>query len=305
MELRQIQHFLAVVEQGSLGKAAATLRITQAAVSKSIKRLEDELRVKLLDRSARGVRPTIFGQSFATHARHIAHEALNARYDIEALRGAKGGDLRVGTSPSIARQLLPRAVSRLLARRPGVRIQVFTGMVTDLFEKIRRGDLDLLVSALPSDVHDDDLVQSDLFTSPVKLVVGPHHRLVEVPDVQLRDLLDYDWIVPIGAASGRDQLEHSFRAVGLRVPVPKIETDSISFICAFLNESRFISLLPHELLTIEQRADRLRPIAVRGTNWCRPVSVVHRRRTTQPPIVKLLVNELKHLAAGGLTRSDM
>src|SRR5580658_2919475 len=188
MELRQIRHFLAAVEHGSLGKAADALGITQAALSKSIKRLEDALRTRLLDRGPRGVRPTIFGENFASHARLIAVEARNAEADIEALRGAARGDIMVGVSPSIARHILPNAAARLLKHRPGLRIRIYSGMVDTLIDEIRNGNLDLVVSALPQQSEDPDLVQKLLFQNSVNVVAGDGHKLIVAPRVTLADL---------------------------------------------------------------------------------------------------------------------
>ena len=90
MELSALLHFLAVAEKGSLSAAAQAQNISQPAMSKRIRALEDELQVKLFERLPRGVVLTVFGESLAEHARRIRANVFHADADMDALRGGRG-----------------------------------------------------------------------------------------------------------------------------------------------------------------------------------------------------------------------
>ena len=87
MDLRKLQYFIELVEQGSLGKAAEKLHVSQPALTKSLRLLEDELGVRLLDRLPGGVKPTVYGDSLFAHAKAMLAEADHARIEIQKLRG--------------------------------------------------------------------------------------------------------------------------------------------------------------------------------------------------------------------------
>lgn len=91
MDLRRLAHFLAAVKHGSLTLAAAELEISQPALSKSIKRFEEELGVRLLERGRFGVTLTPFGDALTTHGHIINAELRNAKQSLAALRGARRG----------------------------------------------------------------------------------------------------------------------------------------------------------------------------------------------------------------------
>ena len=117
MDLHRLHHFLAVVEHGSIGRAAATLNLSQPALSNSIRRLEDNLEARLFDRGPHGVTPTVFGESLAERVRLIFHEVRNAEQELAALRGLHTGHVTIGAGPSIIAEILPAAIMNLQRKR--------------------------------------------------------------------------------------------------------------------------------------------------------------------------------------------
>src|ERR1700754_3276932 len=124
MHLRQIGYFIEVVEQSSIGKAARALNLTQPALSKSLRQLEDEMGASLFDRTADGVRLTPSGKRFLLHARRIHVEFKNAKQELDELRGVHRGTINVGAIPVVARSVLPRAIAQLTSAHPGVLVSV-------------------------------------------------------------------------------------------------------------------------------------------------------------------------------------
>ena len=117
VDSRRLSYFFTVYQLGSIGHAAETLPLTQPALSKSIRQLEQELGCELFERTPSGVVPTVFGEALAHYARTIAAEIDNAKAKIAELRGGDTGEVRIGVGPSIAVNMMPMVTRQVHAER--------------------------------------------------------------------------------------------------------------------------------------------------------------------------------------------
>jgi DNA-binding transcriptional LysR family regulator len=150
MELRHLRYFVAVAEELHFRRAAERLHIAQPAVSEQIRRLEDELGVRLFDRTHRNVSLTDAGNALLEEARRVLRHAEVAR---QAARGAGARTtmrLRVGYLPDSLPAAVPRALRQLATSAPAVQIDLQTGLAVRLVEDIRDGQLDAVVTTLPT-----------------------------------------------------------------------------------------------------------------------------------------------------------
>ena len=129
MEVRQLEHLVAAVDQGTLRAAAEACHISQPGLSMSLQRLETFLGVELLERRPRGVVPTAYGTALYAHAKIVLAHLRHAEGEIERLRGDGAGELRVGVGTSFMNRALARAVARQLESRPGLTLHVVEGGV--------------------------------------------------------------------------------------------------------------------------------------------------------------------------------
>jgi DNA-binding transcriptional LysR family regulator len=118
LKLRDLDILLAVVETGSMGKAAKHLNISQPAVSKAVVELEDALGVRLVDRSRRGVVPTLYGLALAKHSVAIFNDLRQGVQDIDFLSDPTKGEIRIGTTEPIATAIVLPAIDRLSRKYP-------------------------------------------------------------------------------------------------------------------------------------------------------------------------------------------
>jgi len=149
LESKRLRHFLAAFELGSIGQAADKLLLTQPALSKSLRQLEDELGVRLFDRTPLAVMPTVYDETLAMHAKGIDAGLRGAAQAILRMRGASKGTVRVGVGPSVAPNLMPLATIGLHALHPGIELTVTEGLVDEMIPRLRRNELDLAVGAWP------------------------------------------------------------------------------------------------------------------------------------------------------------
>ena len=152
MELRQLKHFLAVGEAGSITAAAKKLRLTQPALSRQIKALEEELDTALLERGAHSIQLTAAGEVLVAEARKLVKfsDAM-----IEKVRAtAVGEPLRVGYAPSLAGEFLSVAIGRFTQIHPRVRVSLYDWSSAEMRAGLAAGKLDLIVAAPCVDLNE-------------------------------------------------------------------------------------------------------------------------------------------------------
>src|ERR1700757_4631528 len=147
LSIEQLTTFTTIVKGGSLGRAAALLNMTQPALSRAIKRLEQQLGAELFERHSKGMQLTDIGRAFLPHATSLHVEATQALEEIQALRGAAKGTVRVGAVASIASSILPPAIERTLTKWPGLHFEVFEGVWDLLAASLSKHEIDLALGA--------------------------------------------------------------------------------------------------------------------------------------------------------------
>lgn len=149
MSLRQMEYFVAVVEESSFTRAAERLHVTQPALSHQIKALERAVGGELLERLPRGVLLTQMGRAFLPHAERSVRSAAQARRAARAAAGAEGGELHIATVHSVAVGILPDVFAHWRRAHPGVRLVLHEYATTDALEdEVERGIADLAVGPL-------------------------------------------------------------------------------------------------------------------------------------------------------------
>lgn len=296
MELRQLGHFLAIVEHGSLGRAARALNISEPALSKSLRRLEESLQVRLLDRGRRGMAQTQFGESLLHHARLILGEIEITRQEIDELRGVSRGVVRVGARPSFNATVLPRAIARMQVRRSGVQAVVREGFMPNLVTEVIRGGLDFIVVTEAEDL-DANLVQEPLAESPIGLMARAAHPLAGEPDLPAADLADAAWILPLKTDPIRRQLDAALKSNGLAEVKVAAESNSVLFTMSYIRETGAIGFLPRSLIAWGRAGDGLTFLDVPDLAWQRRLDIVRRRRASLSPPAQLLIRELRAVCA--------
>lgn len=188
IENKHIRSFLRVLDLGSFSKAAKSLNIAQPALSQHVRKLEDALGTRLLDRSAHGVSATANGRDFSTHARQIL--TLVDRAERRYRRGADEitGEIRLGLPGSVCPVLAPPLMLAAAQKYPGVRLQIFELMSGDLAEYLREGRADIAV--LFNVQETEDYTSEALLTERLHLIGAADAPLVQGETVDARQLAD-------------------------------------------------------------------------------------------------------------------
>lgn len=303
MELRQLRHFQETVRCSSFGKAADKLNITQPALSKSIRNLEQSLGCKLLERHPSGVTPTSSGALFLDYAALVTSELDRAVEELAALQGKGRGIVRVGAGATMMRYLLPQAVKRFMAGAEGGMIAFREGLKDDLQAALRRGEVDLVVGSCDRNAVADDLRQELVLNDRIVVVGGPGHPLIGQAAVRVAALAEHDWVLPEASEPEGDRLSRAFRRAGVAGPRVAIRTGSSVFMASLLRDAPYLSYLPAALIALDRDYAHLTPIDVAEPIWEEVVvGVTYRRRGVLLPPARRFINRLRDVArevAGG------
>ncbi len=296
MDYRRVQLFLAAARYGNLTEAAASMEISQPALSKSIKALEKTLGVRLLERGRFGVSLTPFGQALMEHGRVIEAEMRNAVGEIQSMRGAQRGHVMVGCGPTEATRLLPLALKVLADQNPEVHVTVLYGLNEALMPWVKQGEVDFALSSVPARSTDAELVHDFLSTEHASVVARADHPLSKHKVVTPQMLLKYPWILPRQRELERLAFDDYFVAHDLEPPVAQVETTSTVLMKSMVMQSDALTFIPKELIYWEVRAGQLKALEATGHQWERRVGITRRRKGTLSPASKLLMQAVKSVA---------
>lgn len=177
LDVRSAAILLECARRGSLGRAAAALNMTQPAITRTLKALEESYGVLLFERTTRGVLPTVYGEALLPYAKLIVSEAGNADEIIRQMRGASRGVVRVGGVSSVMSGVIVAAIAQTRRRHPDVQFQVIEELEDRLLEALKSGEIDIAVSPEPYADDEITLAGKETLTDHVHVYARPEHPL--------------------------------------------------------------------------------------------------------------------------------
>lgn len=206
MNLRQLEHLLAVAETGSFSRAAEQLHLTQSALSRSVQMLEDDLGARLIDRMGKRNELTPLGQAVAARARRMVFEAAELRRSAELLKQGNVGAIRVGLGSGPGAMLMTPFLVHMAQQHPGVRVNITRGSIELQLVQLRQRALDALVIDIRSMAPAPDLSIEHLGEMRAGFVCRSGHPLLARPElaVSFSDLLRY----PLASTPLSDEVAH-------------------------------------------------------------------------------------------------
>jgi LysR family transcriptional regulator of abg operon len=249
-----------VVETGSIHAAARKSGVSQPAMTKSVRGLEEELRVQLVRRTNHGVVPTPAGKAFFARARVAQSELRKAKEEMAQLAGNGAGAVAFGAGPTATLLVVPEAITRFRQEFPKARIRVLEGYLPLLLPLIRDGTLDFAIGPRPDDKLDAALRVRPLFRHKFVVVARKEHPLRNARS--LAQLAHADWIslLPPGAPGG--PLDRTFALAGLPVPQQVIQCESVNVAVGLIAKTDVLGIWSHRMLTQSFARDFLQQIAV-------------------------------------------
>lgn len=242
MRLEQLQLMQALATCGSLRAAAQAMNVTQPALTKALKQLEEEFGAPLVTRTPKGVRLTQAGGLVAARAATVVREIDRAREDVAWQLRYTASHVAVSTSPAAAILVLPGALARLRSRWPQVRVQVMDAVYPRALTMLRSGEVDISVGPLPTEGAGRDLRVQPLFDAQQVLVVRAENPLAGART--LADLQHADWIVAGPATGPGDPAHLGFDVRGMPNPPVSVTCESFSTLLALIPSVDAVAIMP-------------------------------------------------------------
>jgi len=298
LDVGSLRMLRAVADAGTITGAAATLGLSQPAVSQHVRRLERRLGTALLDRSGRSVRLTEAGEALARHGATVTSALRAATAEVSALTGLQSGRVRLVAFPSSSATLVPRALADLRRRHPGLTVTFDELEPPESLRALRAGACDVaLAFSYPGDARADGLdglVARHLLDDATRVVLPAGHARADDPDLALADLADEQWIA--GCPRCRGHLLQSAAASGF-APDIAFATDDYVAVLGLVEAGLGVAVLPDLVLPTAQRHPGVVLRRARGTS-ARRVHAVTTPDLVRVPAVTATIDALTAAAAG-------
>ncbi len=285
----RLSHLLlcrALVSTGTLHGAARLLHRTQPAVTKMLQELESSLGVRLFERGRLGTHPTASGRAFLHRAEVMLNEWGILRDELQAIEAGEAGLLRVGATPIMLLSLLPRALGRFLARRPGMLVRFREGSIHDLLIALDSGEVDCLVGRFSGELLDSEPMRTlrveRLYDETLAIVAGVSHPLARRRrPVGWQELAEAQWVLPPPELVTRQLLNTEFIRGGVTPPKPLMESASFTSSLALAHELATLAMVPLDAARLAQRHGLVRVLRTPMSSFSAPISIVQRPSSLQ------------------------
>lgn len=297
VKFRHLQTFVEVARQKSVMKAAELLHVSQPAVTKTIRELEEVLGVAVFEREGRGIKITRYGEVFLRHA-GAALTALRQGLDsVSQERSGDGVPVRIGALPTVSTRIMPRAMSLFLEEDTGARIKIVTGENAVLLEQLRVGDLDLVVGRLAAPEKMTGFSFEHLYSEQVVFAVRAGHPLLSDAQSAFARLGDYPVLMPTRASIIRPFVEHFLIANGIPGLPNQIETVSDAFGRAFVRTSDAIWIISAGVVASDIEDGTLAVLPIDTSETKGPVGLTMRADSVPSLPLSILMQTIREAAS--------
>jgi DNA-binding transcriptional LysR family regulator len=291
MELRHLRYFVAVAEEENVTRAAEKLHVSQPALSRQVRDLEDELGISLLERKAHSVELTDAGRMFLEEARAVLQRAEQAVKAVRTKAGGKETELQAGYAPSLTVEILPQAMRAFEKKFPAVRVILHDLSTEEMLDQLRAEKLDVALGVRASPKMLRGLRFIELACYPICLAVPPTHRLararsVPLAELQRERLIGYS---KTGYPEYHEQMQVLLTSRGQKQWIAE-DHDSVTSLIAGIEAGQGVALVPSCLRCMVGPRLKLMPLKPRGPEIIVGATV---RMGETPEIVEEFINEGK------------
>jgi len=286
MDVRQLEMFRAVAEEGSFTRAAVRLHVSQSAVSRQLQLLENELGGPLLHRSVKGITLTAEGELLLRTANRIHRDIREAVWEISETQKLKRGQLRIAGGGTVCLYVLPQLLKRFRAQHKDVDLLVKTGSTTAVLQLLRNHQLDLALLTLP--IVGADLEVRTAIREELVVVTAPKHPLTLQKVIDARSLADHPLVLFEPGSNTRILVDQFFADQQMAMNIA-METESVEIIKAMVASGLGIALVPYVAIAADMRSKRFAWARIRGQRLYREQGWVYLKSDHVPrPILEVL-----------------
>jgi DNA-binding transcriptional LysR family regulator len=297
LKTRQMYLLLALDRARNMHQAAAATNMSQPAASKMLKDIEDLYGVPMFERLPRGIRPTLYGETLIAHVRMAMSNLSQANDSIATLQAGLSGQVNIGAIITPCMSLVPQAIARTKDEAPRLCIGIEIGTSNVLVERLKRGELDLVIGRILEQNDESSLHYEDLSEEADCVVARVDHPLLARDDIKLEDLSAAGWILSGTGTVLRHQFDMVFRRAGIELPVNVVETTAIPVITSLLQQTDFLHLMPVEVARYYAQSGELTILPIALPFRMSSFGIILRRSELLSAGVRIFLRHLQAVAA--------
>jgi len=297
MESRDLTYLLEVANTAHVGRAAERLGLTQPALTKCIARLERELEVPLLQRTAKGVVLTPYGRHLVRHAERLRAADVDIRRELKELSTGYAGHIRIGAGFVLAQHVLPAACVALLKKHSAITLDVVSGNSESLFPALRAGRVDMVLAGVNAEPM-PGFRQIFLMEDRVVVISRKGHRLQKERYVAAAAMSRERWAMPAAGTLPAQWLAQRWRELGIDAPKCAVRSSSLPTLLRIVAETDL--LMFQSWTTVRRNAAfgrLLRPLPSDELTWRHGFGVTVRDNGYLSPAINRLIEALHDEAA--------
>jgi LysR family transcriptional regulator, pca operon transcriptional activator len=281
---------------GSLLKAGAALGLSQPALSRSLRELEEIVGTRLFARHARGVRPTEAGIVVIRLARRMLAELRRVEEELDAVGEAEGGAIAVGVLPVAAVGMLPGALIRLRESHPRLRVRLQQGRTEELLPLLAARELDLVVGRIYTPAAPDGFLREALWEEPISVLARADHPLLAAPRVTAAMIARYELVLPTVSQRVGLEIDEVLALLGLPRDVA-LRSSSYGFIREMLLASDCISIMPRSMMVGDLLRGALKVVPLPVPAPPRPAGIIRAAEPAPAAATLAFIRALQRHAA--------
>jgi DNA-binding transcriptional LysR family regulator len=280
----------AVVQSGSMTKAAGQLAISVPVVSKAIAELEHTVGVPLLDRSPQGVEPTAYGRALVRRGLAAFDELREGVKDIEFLSDPSTGEVRVVSTAPLAASFVSGVIDRLSKRYPRIVFHPTVAETEVMARHLGERNVDLAIGRQFGRLGDEPMNFLSLYDNPYVVMAGAKNPWVQKRRVALADLMSEPWVLPSPDSSVGSFIAKAFQALGLAFPRASVVAFAYEVRVSLLATNRYLTILPESVLRFPAVHPRIKKVQVDLALPRMPIGIVTMKNRTLSPAAQLFVD---------------
>ncbi|UPG92109.1 LysR family transcriptional regulator [Luteibacter aegosomaticola] len=296
VSMAQLRALVAVVGNSSYAAAAEDVGVSEPALHRAMRELQEALEVPLLVRVGRSIRPTDAATRLVHFVRLMLAELGAAIEEIASGGDAGSGFIRIGVLPVARAHFLPRVLSAFASEYPAAMVEVIEGPYLELLARLRQGDMDLLIGSERQTVPARDVLQEGLFDDELVIVGRAGHPL-RGGRLTTAALLRYPWVVPARGVPLRLNWERMFHVRGVEPPPIRLQCASVLIMRGMMLAGDWLTLMSRDQFLLESRAGHLVELGTPGKDFWRRIAMTRRSEWLPTPLQAKFVALLRRMAA--------
>jgi DNA-binding transcriptional LysR family regulator len=300
LKLHDLHVLMAVVQSGSMSKAARLLNTGQSAISRSVAELERAMGVALLERNARGVEPTEYGRALLNGGTAVFDELRQAVKNLESLADPAAGQVRIGCNALLAASFVSAVVDRLSRRYPRIGFHHMTAFEETLRRELIERNVDLLVARRFGQrfgpTADERLDFESLYQDSYAVAAGAQSPWVRRRQIELAELVSEPWVLPPPETVTGSVAMDAFRASGLDYPRVTLITNSPEVRMSLLATGRYLTIFANSILRFPSRRPEVRVLPINLPMAQVPIGILTLKGRSLSPAARLFIAHAQEVA---------